>query len=111
MFYNKVILVGFLAEDPDTRYTPSGSQITKFVLQIQEGGDPSERERAHTMEVIAIGKDALLRGEPLSKGCWLLVEGRIRIRSWKTVDGSRRSKLEIIAEHIAPLEDKRPMTS
>jgi len=111
MFYSKVILIGFLADDPETRYTPSGSAVTKFVLQIHDDGSRNERGPAHTVEVITIDKDALLQGESLSRGCWVLVEGRIRTRSWKTVDGNRRSKLEIIAEHISVLEDKRPTTS
>jgi single-strand DNA-binding protein len=111
MFYNKVILVGVLVENPDTRYTPSGAQVTKFVLQIQADGESGERGGAHTIELIAIEKDALQQGRPLFKGCRLLVEGRLRTRSWKTVNGDRRSKLEIMAERIYPLDDEQPVRS
>ena len=106
MFYSKVILIGLLTENPDTRYTPSGAQVTTFVLQIHPDEESGERGGAHTIEFIAIEKDALQQGQPLSKGCRLLVEGRIRTRRWKTVNGDKRSKLEIMAEHIYPLDDK-----
>jgi single-strand DNA-binding protein len=111
MFYSKVILIGFLADDPETRYTPSGSPVTTFVLQINDDGSCDERGSAHTVEVITVDQDPLLLGESFTKGCCLLVEGRIRARRWKTVDGSRRSKLEIIAEHVSVLENKRSTTS
>jgi len=110
-FYNKVILIGNLAENPDTRYTPSGSQVTKFALQIKPDKGSKEVYDPQIIDVITFEKDSHHQGRSLSKGCWVLVEGKIQTRSWKTLEGQKRSKLEIIAERIYPLKDEKPMRS
>ena len=103
-FYNRVILIGSLAESPDTRYTPSGSQVTKLSLQITT-------IKPQIIDVISVGEDSRSEGRRFSKGCWVLVEGKIQARSWKTLNGQRRKRLEVIAERIYPLRDDEPIRS
>lgn len=103
-FYNKVILVGNLTENSDTRYTPSGSQVTKLRLQIDPNRESRDVLAPQIIDVITFDKDSPAGDRSFSKGSWVLVEGRIQTRSWKTMEGQKRSKLEIIAERIYPLE-------
>lgn len=110
-FYNKVILIGNLAQNPDIRYTPSGSQVTKLALQITPNKGPREISDAQIVEVIAFEKDSHGQGQSLSKGCWVLVEGKIQTRRWKTLEGQKRSRVEIIAERLCPLKDAKPLGS
>ena len=109
-FYNKVILIGSLAESPDTRYTPSGSQVTRLSLQITAGRGREEGS-PQIIDVISVGGDSRSEGRHFSKGCWVLVEGKIQARSWKTLNGQRKKRLEVIAERIYPLRDGKPIRS
>jgi single-strand DNA-binding protein len=111
MFYNKVILIGNLAKDPDSRFTPSGNQVTRLVLQIRPERDSGGFQDAQVIEVVAFEEDPHPKGITLSKGSWVLVEGRIETRSWKTVEGQKRHKLEIMAERIHPFNNKKPIGS
>lgn len=110
-FYNKVILIGNLSENPDTRYAPSGSPVTKLSLQISPDKGSSNVRRPQIIDVIVFEKGESPQGQSLSKGCWVLVEGRIQSRSWETLEGQKRKKLEIIAERVYPLKDKEPSGS
>jgi single-strand DNA-binding protein len=107
-FYNKVILIGNLTETPDTRYTPGGSQVTQLALQIAPHKGPKEVGNPQIVDVIAFEKGSFPQNRSLSRGCRVLVEGRIHARSWETLEGQKRSKLEIIAEKICPLTDEKP---
>ena len=110
-FYNKVILIGSLAESPDTRYTPSGSQVTRFALQITAGRGSDRGSTPQIIDVVAVGGDSRSEDRDFSKGCWVLVEGKIQARSWKTLNGQRKKRLEVIAERIYPLRDGKPIRS
>ncbi len=107
-FYNKVILIGNLAQNPDTRYAPNGSQVTRFALRIKSDRDALEPSEPQIVDVVAFESDPDPQGHSLSKGTWVLVEGKIQTRSWKTLEGQRRKRLEIIAEKVCPLKDGRP---
>ena len=102
-FYNRVILIGYLTEEPDTRYTPSGSQVTRFALQITPDRDAGDGTAPQIIDVIALESDSSKESQPLSRGRRVLIEGKIHSRRWKTLEGQRRTKLEIIAERVYPL--------
>jgi single-strand DNA-binding protein len=110
-FYNKVILIGNLAKDPDSRYTPSGSPVTRLALVIESDARSQGASDRQIIDVIAFGKDPYQQSRSLSKGFWVLVEGKIQTRSWETLEGQKRSKLELIAERICPLRDEKRMKS
>ena len=107
-FYNKVILIGNLEENPDTRYAPNGSQVTRFALRIKSDEDSMESYEAQIVDVVAFEKEPHPQDHPLSKGTWVLVEGRIQTRSWKTLEGQKRRKLEVLAEKVCPLKNVIP---
>jgi single-strand DNA-binding protein len=110
-FYNKVILIGNLAENPDIRFTPSGSQVTKLSLQINPNRGAKGVFNPETIDVIAFERHGHQQGQSLSKGCWVFVEGKIQTRSWETSEGLKRKKIEIIAERVCPLKNEGPLRS
>ncbi len=103
--YNRVILIGNLAEDPDVRYTPSGLQVTTFALRIDPSKDAGSDSIPQVIDVLAFEKARSRGDRPFSKGTLVLVEGKIQKRSWETMEGQKRSKLEIVADRVYPLED------
>ena len=98
---NKVILVGTCGQDPETRYTPSGTAITNLSLATSEKwtdkqtGQPVEKTEWH--RVALFGKVAEIAGEYLKKGSQCYVEGRLVTREWEK-DGIKRYATEIIVD-------------
>lgn len=105
IFYNKVILIGTLAESPDVRYAPNGSQVMKLALQITPERGAGEADASQTVEVLSLQREESKLGQQLSKGSRVFVEGKLQSRRFKTTEGQRRIKLEIIAERVYPLSD------
>jgi single-strand DNA-binding protein len=106
--FNRVILAGNLTRDPEIRYLPSGTSVTSFSLAVNERikkGDTWE-EQASFFDVTVFGKQGENCAEYLSKGRPALVEGRLRQRSW-TQDGVKKSKIEVIADNVQFLGDRK----
>ena len=100
---NKVILLGNLTRDPELRYAPNGTPVTRFGLAVntQRAGQGDERkEEVCFVDIVAFGRQAETASEYLSKGRPALIEGRLQWRSWEGQDGQKRSKHEVIAERI-----------
>lgn len=108
---NKVILVGNLGADPETRYMPSGGAVTNVNLATSESwkdkqtGQPQERTEWH--RVVFFNRLAEIAGEYLKKGSKLYVEGSLRTRKWQGQDGQDRYTTEIVASEMQML-DSRP---
>ena len=104
---NKVILVGNLGADPDTRYMPSGSAVTNIRIATSESwkdkstGDPQERTEWH--RVVFFGKLAEIAAEYLRKGSQVYVEGSLRTRKWQDREGRDRWTTEIVANEMQML--------
>ena len=104
---NKVILVGNLGADPDTRYMPSGSAVTNIRVATSESwkdkstGDPQERTEWH--RVVFFGKLAEIAAEYLRKGSQVYVEGSLRTRKWQDREGRDRWTTEIVANEMQML--------
>ncbi|KAA9132562.1 single-stranded DNA-binding protein [Marinihelvus fidelis] len=104
---NKVILVGNLGADPETRYTASGSAVTNIRLATSEtwrdknSGENQERTEWH--RVVFFGKLAEIAGEYLRKGRQVYVEGSLRTSKWQGQDGQDRYTTEIIADEMQML--------
>ena len=104
---NKVILVGNLGADPDTRYMPSGSAVTNIRLATtkswkdRDTGDQQERTEWH--RVAFFGRVAEIAAEYLRKGSQVYVEGELRTRQWQDRDGNDRWTTEIIASEMQML--------
>ena len=100
---NKVILIGNLGADPETRYLPSGDAVTNIRIATSEkwkdkGGEQQEHTEWH--RIAFFGKLAEIAGEYLKKGAPVYVEGRIRTRKWQDKDGNDRYTTEIIANEM-----------
>ena len=101
---NKVILVGNLGKDPETRYMPSGSAVTNLTLATSESwkdkqtGENQERTEWH--KVAMFGKLAEIAAEYLRKGSQVYIEGKLRTRKWQDKEGNDRYTTEIIASEM-----------
>ena len=101
---NKVILIGNLGADPETRYLPSGDAITNIRIATSETwkdkntGDKKEATEWH--RVVLFGKLATVAGEYLRKGRPVYIEGRIRTNKWTDKDGQDRYSTEIVANEM-----------
>lgn len=104
---NKVILVGHLGADPDTRYMPSGSAVTNIRLATSEAwkdktsGEQQERTEWHN--VALFGRLAEIAAEYLRKGSQVYIEGRLRTRKWQDKQGNDRWTTEVIANEMQML--------
>ncbi|HEY6895804.1 MAG TPA: single-stranded DNA-binding protein [Rhodocyclaceae bacterium] len=104
---NKVILVGNLGADPETRYTPNGDQVTNCRIATTDSWkDKATGERREATEwhrVVFFGKLAEIAGQYLKKGSQVYVEGRLRTRKWQDKDGQERYTTEISADAMQML--------
>jgi len=100
---NKVILIGNLGADPETRYLPSGDAVTNIRIATSEKWkDKSGEQQEHTEwhRIAFFGKLAEVAGEYLKKGSPVYVEGRIRTRKWQDKEGQERYSTEIVADRM-----------
>jgi single-strand DNA-binding protein len=104
---NKVIVVGNLGQDPETRYMPSGSAVTNLSIATSEAwkdkqsGESKERTEWH--RVAMFGKLAEIAAEYLRKGSQVYIEGKLRTRKWQDKSGNDRYTTEIIADEMQML--------
>lgn len=100
--FNKVILMGNLTRDPESRTTPSGQSVTNFSLAVNrtwKGADGQQNEDVSYIDCVAWGKPGEIITQYLSKGRAVLVSGRLDQRSWEDKEtGGKRSKVEVIVE-------------
>lgn len=100
--FNKVILMGNLTRDPETRTTPSGQSVTNFSLAVNrtwKGADGQQQEAVSYIDCVAWGKPGEIIAQYLGKGRAVLVSGRLDQRSWDDKDsGQKRSKIEVVVE-------------
>lgn len=98
--FNKVILMGNLTRDPETRQTPNGQSVTNFALAVNrtwKGQDGSTQEQVSFIDCVAWGRTGEVIAQYMQKGRPILVSGRLDQRSWEQ-DGNKRSKVEVIVE-------------
>ena len=103
---NKVILIGNLGADPETRYLPSGDAVANVRIATSEKWkDKSGEQQEHTEwhRVAFFGKTAEIAGEYLKKGSPVYVEGRIRTRKWQDKEGQDKYSTEIVADRMQML--------
>jgi len=104
---NKVILIGNLGKDPETRYTPAGLAITNITLATTESWkDKQTGERQDKTEwhrIAMFGKLAEISAEYLRKGSQVYIEGRIQTRKWQDQQGQDKYSTEIVANDMQML--------
>ena len=104
---NKVIIVGNVGGDPETRYMPSGSAVTNLTVATNESwkdkqtGEQKERTEWH--RVAMFNRLAEIAAEYLRKGSQVYIEGKLRTRKWQDKSGQDRYTTEIIADEMQML--------
>ena len=109
---NKVILVGNLGNDPDTRYLPNGDAVTNISIATSESwkdkatGQNVDRTEWH--RVVFFRRLAEIAGEYLKKGSKVYVEGKLQTRQWEK-DGQKHYTTEIVASEMQMLDSRSEM--
>ena len=106
MSVNKVILVGRLGRDPETRYTGGGQAVANFSLATDEtykdrNGEKQKRTEWH--KIVVWGKQAEIAQQYLKKGSLIFIDGRIQSREWQDKEGQKRTSFEIVANNFRML--------
>jgi single-strand DNA-binding protein len=109
MSVNKVILVGRLGKDPETRYMTNGEAVTNATLATSENwkdksGEKQEKTEWHNL--VFYRRLAEVAGEYLKKGAQIYVEGKIQTRKYQTKEGQERYTTEIIVDQMQMLGGK-----
>jgi single-strand DNA-binding protein len=111
---NKVMLIGKLGRDPEMRYTPSGKPVTTFGLGASRSWNTSDGEK-HTetewFNIVAWGNLAEICKQYLAKGRLVYIEGRLQSRYWEDAEGNRHSSVEVVANEMIMLDERREENS
>ena len=103
MNLNKVLLIGNLTRDPESRSTTTGQTVTTFSIATnrmwtdQQG---QKQQKAEFHNIVAWGKLGEICSQYLKKGSLIFAEGRLETRSWDGQDGVKRYKTEIVLENM-----------
>lgn len=105
---NKVILVGNLGRDPETKYLPSGDAVTNFSIATSESWqkDGQKQERTEWHNIVCFKRLAEIASEYLRKGSKVYLEGQLRTQSWDK-DGQKHYRTEIVAREMQMLDGKQ----
>ena len=104
---NKVILIGTLGADPETRSMPSGTSVTNIRIATNESwkdkASGAQQERTEWHSIALFGRLGEIAAEYLRKGSQVFVEGKLRTRKWQDKTGNDRFTTEIIADNMQML--------
>jgi single-strand DNA-binding protein len=104
---NKVILVGNLGADPETRSMPSGMTVTNIRIATSESwkdkASGAQQERTEWHNIALFGRLGEIAAEYLRKGSQVFIEGKLRTRKWQDKQGNDRYTTEIIADNMQML--------
>ena len=100
---NKVILIGNLGRDPETRYTTGGDAVTNLRIATTDvwkdkAGEKQEKTEWHT--VVLFGRQAEIAGEYLKKGRPVYIEGRLQTRKWTDKEGVEKYSTEVVGDRM-----------
>ena len=103
MNLNKVILVGRLTRDPETKALPSGQTVASFGMATDrfftdKSGQKQQQTEFHN--IVSFGKLAETISKYLTKGSLVLIEGRLQTRNWQDASGNKRNRTEIVTERM-----------
>jgi len=107
---NKVIIVGNLGKDPETRFMPSGSAVCNFTIATSETwkdkNTGQDQERTEWHRICTFNRLAEICGEYLKKGSKVYIEGSLRTRKWQDNEGRDNYTTEIVASEMQMLDSK-----
>lgn len=105
---NKVIILGNLGNDPETRYMPNGNAVTNISIATSESWKDKQtgqnQERTEWHRVVFFNRLAEIAGEYLRKGSKVYIEGSLRTRKWQDQSGNDRYTTEIVATDMQMLD-------
>jgi len=101
---NRIILVGNLTGDPESKFTVEGLPRQKFQLSVKRFAKEGAPPAVDLIDVVALGKLAEASGNFLKKGRLILVEGRIQVRSFEVAGGQRKWATEVVAKNIQMMD-------
>jgi single-strand DNA-binding protein len=104
------MIIGHLGRDPEMRYTPSGRPVTTFTVATSRSWNTVDGERHQETEwfnVVAWGNLAEICKQYLTKGQQVYIEGRLQTRHWEDKEGNKHSSIEIVANEMMMLGDRR----
>lgn len=108
---NKVILVGNLGKDPETRYLSTGGAVTNITIATSESWTDKQsgqkQERTEWHKVVFFNKLAEIAGEYLKKGSKVYVEGSLKTRKWQDQSGQDKYTTEIVASEMQMLDSRQ----
>lgn len=113
MSLNKVMLIGRLGKDPESKMTQTGKQACSFSLATSEVWlqDGQKKEKTEWHKVVTWGKTAEIAARYLKKGKEVYVEGKLTTRSWDGPDGQKRYATEVVASEIKFIGNKDTQSS
>ncbi len=108
---NKVILIGTLGKDPELKYTPQGTAVTKFSMATNESFKDKQsgewKERTEWHNIVCWMRTAEVAAEYLKKGRKVYIEGRLTTRSWDDKEtGQKKYMTEVVANDLVLLGDR-----
>ena len=101
--FNKVILMGNLTRDPELRVTPKGTAVCQLGLAVNSTYKDKEgntKEEVTFVDVDVFGRQAEVIAKYFTKGRPILIEGRLKLDSWESKEGDKRSKLKVVLENF-----------
>ena len=107
---NKVLLIGNVVRDPETRYTPQNNAICNFSIATNRswtGSDGTVQESTEFTRVVTFGKQAEIAEKLLRKGRKVYVEGRLQTRTWQDKENQERKTVEVVADQFILLDSPR----
>lgn len=99
--YNKIILVGRLTRDPELKYTPEGTAVTKFTLAVDRR---RKDDGADFVDIVTWRGTAEACANYLAKGSLVMVDGRLEIKPYENRDGEKRKSVNVIAGEVKFLQ-------
>jgi single-strand DNA-binding protein len=106
---NRVTLVGRLTRDPELQHLPSGTPVLRLGLAVngrQQDGAGNWVDKPNFFDVKVFGNQADFLSQHLAKGRRVGVDGRLDWSSWEAQDGSKRSKVEVVAQSVQFLDSR-----
>lgn len=102
---NRVMLIGRLGRDPESRYMPNGKAVVNFSIATSERWkkDGEAQERTEWHNIVAFEKLAEIIAQHLRKGSQVFVEGKLQTRKWQDKEGKDRYSTEIVASSMQML--------
>ena len=104
---NKVILIGFLGEAPELKFSSQGKPIGSFSLAVNarwKDAQGARQERVEWFQIVCFGRLAEVCGQYLVKGRHVYIEGRLQTRKWAGREGEKRTTIEVVANQMQILD-------